>query len=106
LFGSEPSDVSSSAVGMALQMAEDVYEQVHDQLGHYRVIGQLWDMYIVVAGEQELYYIDQHALAERIAFEKLRKETKNNQLVSEPLLQPIVFDVMQRPDLEEKLTAL
>jgi DNA mismatch repair ATPase MutL len=53
-----------------------------------------------------LYYIDQHALAERIAFEKLRKETKNNQLVSEPLLQPIVFDVMQRPDLEEKLTAL
>jgi DNA mismatch repair protein MutL len=105
LFGSESSYVSS-VLDMATQMTDDVYEQVHDQLWHYRVIGQLWDMYIVVAAEQELYYIDQHALAERIAFEKLRKDAKNNQLISEPLLQPIVFDVMQRADLEDKLTAL
>jgi len=105
LFWSQPSQVSS-AVDMAIQMAEEVHDNVHDQLGHYRVLGQLWDMYIVVQWEQELYYIDQHALAERIAFEKLRKEAKKDQLVSEPLLQPIVFDVMQRPDLEEKLATL
>jgi len=63
-------------------------------------------MYIVVQGQDSLYYIDQHALAERIAFEKLRKAAKNEQLSPEPLLQPIILEVAQRADLEEKFTQL
>jgi DNA mismatch repair ATPase MutL len=31
-------------------------------------------MYILLEGEEELLLVDQHALAERITFEKMRKE--------------------------------
>jgi len=40
----------------------------------YTVLGQLWNMYIILQAEDGLYLIDQHALAERIAFEKLKKK--------------------------------
>jgi len=53
-----------------------------------------------------LYYIDQHALAERIAFEKLRNEAKEKHMIAEPLLQPLTLELMQRPDLEEKFEQL
>jgi len=63
-------------------------------------------MYIVVQGQDSLYYIDQHALAERIVFEKLRKAAKGEQLIPEPLLQPIILEIAQRADLEEKFEQL
>jgi len=63
-------------------------------------------MYIVVQGQASLYYIDQHALAERIAFEKLRKAAKDVHMIPEPLLQPIILEVPQRADLKEKFAEL
>ena len=84
----------------------DDSNQQHDQLWHYRVLGQLWDMYIVLQSQDALYYIDQHALAERIAFEKLRKEAKDMKLVPDPLLQPLRLDVAERSDLKEKIEEL
>ncbi len=40
----------------------------------YSIIGQLWNMYICLQADDGLYLIDQHALAERIAFEKMKKK--------------------------------
>lgn len=40
---------------------------------YYTVLGQLRKSYIVLSSRDGIYYIDQHALAERIAFEKMRK---------------------------------
>jgi mutL C terminal dimerisation domain len=50
-----------------------------------------------------LYLIDQHALAERIAFEKMKI---SQDLTSETLLQPLKFEVTRIPNLEEKLEQL
>ena len=36
----------------------------------YQIVWQLWNSYIVLQSNDAIYYIDQHALAERIAFEK------------------------------------
>lgn len=38
------------------------------------IVGQLRNAYIVAHDTETLYYIDQHALAEKILFEKMRKE--------------------------------
>jgi DNA mismatch repair ATPase MutL len=59
--------------------------------------------YIVLESKDSVYYIDQHALAERISFEKMKKEKNLN---PEILLQPLKFDVVNIPDLEEKLSQL
>jgi len=104
LFSPRESSVSSAGSGF-FDVGQQLIQE-SNQLGHYHIVGQLWDMYIVVQGQDSLYYIDQHALAERIAFEKLRKAAKNEQLTPEPLLQPIVLEVAQRADLEEKFVEL
>jgi DNA mismatch repair protein mutL len=60
-------------------------------------------MYIALQADTALYLIDQHALAERIAFEKM----KNSQdLTSESLLQPLKFEVTQIAHLEQKIEEL
>lgn len=76
-----------------------------EQLGEYRVVGQLWDMYIVLESPDALYYIDQHALAERIAFEKMKKILAEQQK-SHTLLQPLTVEIDLLADLEQKLTHL
>ena len=73
-------------------------------LGTYRILWQLWNTYIVLSTEDSLYYIDQHALAERISFEKMKKSAAH--LQSEVLLQPLVFDVSVRPDIESKIAQI
>lgn len=51
-----------------------------------------------------LYYIDQHALAERILFEKIKTGSQSTQEhVSEALLQPIMVEVPSLPNLEMKI---
>lgn len=74
-----------------------------DEIGEYQVIGQIWNSYIVLQSRDALFYIDQHALAERIAFETMKKE---QDLSQEPLLQPLKFEITQVPNLEEKIEEL
>ncbi len=69
----------------------------------YQIVWQLWNTYIVLQSNDALYYIDQHALAERIAFENMKKATS---LKKELLLQPVKFSVTDIPDLQEKITQL
>jgi DNA mismatch repair ATPase MutL len=47
--------------------------------------------------------VDQHALAERIAFENMKKSLD---LKKELLLQPVRFNVVDVPDLQEKILEL
>ena len=75
----------------------------HQEIGEYQVMGQLWNSYIVLQSQDALYYIDQHALAERIAFEEMKREENLN---SEALLQPLKFEITQIPNLSEKIEEL
>ncbi len=69
----------------------------------YKLVWQMWNSYIVIESKDNVYYIDQHALAERISFEKMKKEKNLN---PEILLQPLKFDVVNIPDLEDKISQL
>jgi DNA mismatch repair protein MutL len=54
-----------------------------------QVVGQLWQTYILLEGEEGVYRVDQHALAERITFEKMRQQVQDQGFRSEVLLAPI-----------------
>jgi len=60
-------------------------------------------MYIALQADTALYLIDQHALAERIAFEKMKT---SQDLTAESLLQPLKFEVTQIAHLEQKIEEL
>ncbi len=75
----------------------------HEEVWEYKIIWQLWNSYIILESQDALYYIDQHALAERIAFETMKKEQNLN---PEPLLQPIKYEITNVPNLPEKINEL
>lgn len=101
LFGLWGSQISQFGSLDAEHNQEQFY--FHKDIGEYQILGQLWNMYIALQADTALYLIDQHALAERIAFEKM----KNSQdLTSESLLQPLKFEVTQIAHLEQKIEEL
>lgn len=75
----------------------------HEDIWEYQILGQMRNMYIALMADGALYLIDQHALAERIAFEKMKL---NQDLTPEVLLQPLKFTITRIPNLEEKLEQL
>lgn len=101
LFGVWGSQISQFGSLDAEQYQEQFY--FHKDIGEYQILGQLWNMYIALQADTALYLIDQHALAERIAFEKMKT---SQDLTSESLLQPLKFEVTQIAHLEQKIEEL
>lgn len=72
----------------------------------FKIIGQIWHSYIVLQWNEELFFVDQHAVAERIMFEKLKKEVWNTWIISEMILNPITITYSKNIDITEKLNQL
>jgi DNA mismatch repair protein MutL len=54
-----------------------------------RPLGQVLDTYIVCEGEDAMYLIDQHALAERLMYESIKSSAAHGRLKRQELLEPI-----------------
>jgi DNA mismatch repair protein MutL len=61
--------------------------------GSLRVIGQLFDSYILCEGENGLVAIDQHAAQERLIFERLKREFASGRVASQALLFPRTLEL-------------
>lgn len=105
MFGVNDFAAVSTVTQANMFSSEWQQEQFRDkEIGDYKVIGQLWNAYIIMESTDALYYIDQHALAERILFEKIKSWIKNPEWhASEILLQPIMIEVTAIPNLDEKI---
>jgi len=68
-----------------------------------RVIGQVFDTYIIAQKEEELYIFDQHAAAERIRYELYLSQAENLALKLQQMLMPETFELS--PSLSELLRA-
>jgi len=65
--------------------------QVPPWLTNLRPLGQVLDTYIVCEGEDGLYLIDQHALAERLTYESIKASAAHGRLKQQTMLEPIVL---------------
>ncbi len=93
--------VTQTAAFTTVEQQEQLWDK---EIGDYKVIGQLWNSYILVESNDSLFYIDQHALAERILFEKIKKWINTSESPSsEILLQPIIIEIANIPNIDEKL---
>lgn len=61
----------------------------NEQLYYY----QIFNMYIVVQLEKEIWIIDQHAASERIFYEKIDKQFHDNSVEAQNLLIPLDFEL-------------
>ena len=56
----------------------------------YRILGQIFDTYWLVAFKDRLFIIDQHAAHEKVKYERLVKELKEKAVSSQMLNPPII----------------
>lgn len=58
-----------------------------------RYVGQMRGMFLVCEGEDGLYVLDQHAAAERVTFDRLRRAHGRQQLEVQRLLVPEIVEI-------------
>lgn len=68
----------------------------------YRIVGELFDTYVIVEHKTSAYLIDKHAAHERILFEQLRSNAQTQNVQSFVLLLPVKVEL----STEEAATAL
>lgn len=67
---------------------------------YMKVVGQVFDTYWIVQLEKELYIIDQHAAHEKVMYERLLKESKENRLSSQMINPPVIVTLT---DIEQNV---
>lgn len=67
-----------------------VFENIN--LSNYKILGTLFNTYILIEMEDSLLLLDQHACHERLNYDKLIKQIEEKQLTMQPLLIPYIFD--------------
>ena len=65
---------------------------------YIKVIGQVFDTYWIIQLRNEMYIIDQHAAHEKVMYERLLKESKDNKISSQMINPPIIVTLT---DLEQ-----
>jgi DNA mismatch repair protein MutL len=65
-----------------------------------RPLGQIHDSFIIAAGRDGLWIIDQHVAHERILFEKVLRQQAENRVERQQLLMPIVLDLTAAQQIE------
>lgn len=82
------------------KVAEEIKEQevvqeikIEEEKIPRKIIGQLFDTYILYQQGEDAYLVDQHAAHERMRFEKLLEQRKQKISFSQGLLVPVVLDL-------------
>ncbi len=76
-----------------LGLFEEQTAEVVEQKFPARVVGQIFDTYLVCQQGDNMYLIDQHAAHERKRFETLKADYTSKKTSGQMLLAPIVLDV-------------
>ncbi len=79
-----------------LAIADSASAQLFPGAGFYarlRYLAQVRAMFLVCEGEDGLYVLDQHAAAERVTFERLRRDFQARTIAAQRLLIPEVLEV-------------
>lgn len=80
--------------------AEPADPQTLSALSDLRPLGQLHDSFIIAAGADGLWIIDQHVAHERILFEQVLRQISAGRIESQQLLMPIVLELTPAQQVE------
>lgn len=66
--------------------------------GEYKILGQIFDTYWLVAFKDKLFFVDQHAAHEKVKYERLMKQYQERQILSQNLNPPVVVSLTGREE--------
>lgn len=73
---------------MELFSEEDIRKQ---ELDSFRILGQVFDTYWILALSDKIYYVDQHAAHEKVMYERLMKQYREKEIAVQTLNPPLVI---------------
>lgn len=69
------------------QIESDLFSEIEEEFSlNHRIIGQLFNCYLIVTKGANAYIIDQHATHERLIYDKLIVELESKNIATQPLL--------------------
>jgi DNA mismatch repair protein MutL len=83
---------SDSAAAAALVEAEQAANSLN-RLGSLKPLGQLRESFILAAGDDGLWIIDQHVAHERVLFEKILRDRQVERVQRQRLLMPMLVEL-------------
>lgn len=89
--------VQSSFIQNAIYQKEKT-EQIDFAENEIKLVGKIFNTYLVIEWGQNMYLIDQHAGHERIKYDKLKAEYKTGNIVVQPMLIPFVLSLNPEDD--------
>jgi DNA mismatch repair protein MutL len=60
---------------------------------YYRLIGQVFNTYWMIEFQGKLYIMDQHAAHEKVKYERLMKQYRSQQIMSQNLMPPMILSL-------------
>lgn len=66
---------------------------------YFKIVGQVFNSFIIAEKDDEMMIIDQHAAHERLNYEKLKKEIENKDAMSQMLIEPVIVN-LQAAEME------
>ncbi len=81
-----------SPVATQINLFEEKILTVENR-SRYRVIGQVFDTYWLIQFEEKLLMIDQHAAHEKVKYERLMKQYRERNIVSQNLMPPVIVSL-------------
>lgn len=92
----EPAAALTSAQPLVSGEQMDLFEEkilTADNRSRFRIIGQVFGTYWLIEFEDKLMMIDQHAAHEKVNYERLMKQFREKNVVSQSLLPPVVVSL-------------
>ncbi len=76
-----------------IEEAKKVEEIKEEKNIEFKLVGQVFNTYIIIEQEDKMMIIDQHAAHERLKYEELKKEIENSKVYSQPMVVPVVANL-------------
>lgn len=56
-------------------------------------VGKIFNTYLIIQDEDNVYFIDQHAAHERVLYERFKEEIESGELAIQPMLAPYILKI-------------
>ena len=66
---------------------------------HFRIVGQVFETYWLVEFQDKLLMIDQHAAHEKVNYERLMKQYREKNVLSQGLMPPIIISMTAQEEM-------
>lgn len=89
----EPIRVYKPVIEEVKKVEEKPVEIKEEKNFEFKLVGQVFDTYIIIEQDDKMMIIDQHAAHERLKYEELKKEIENSKVYSQSMVVPVVVNL-------------